>query len=82
MGALMIGLAALSSRPGEMLKVLFGFALSGVFFLVAAWSIRTGRTGARMLYFERRKAPIGFWLIVLFWLVLGAVLFRSVAGAL
>jgi hypothetical protein len=73
LGLVVIGVSAASSQPGSTLKAVISCIVGLLCLLVVPWSIHTGRTGARMLHFERVTSPLGFWLVVAFWAVIGVV---------
>ena len=81
-GALLVALSSFGTSDSDALKGWFAAALSATAFLVVVWSIRSGRTGIRMIEAERRSNPVLFWAIVLAWLVLGAVLLGSASKEL
>jgi hypothetical protein len=72
-GLLLIAFSGASDRSADALKASISCAIGLLCLLVVPWSIRTGHTGARMLNFERAENPLGFWLIVLFWALIGTV---------
>ena len=72
-GAILIALASVGERQADTLKALLSCGIGVVCLLVVFWSIRTGHTGFRMLSFERKSSPIGFWLVLALWTVTGAV---------
>jgi hypothetical protein len=72
-GAILIALASAGVRQADTLKALLSCGIGVVCLLVVFWSIRTGYTGFRMLSFERKSSPIGFWLVLVLWTVIGAV---------
>jgi hypothetical protein len=48
--------------------------LGGIFLVIAAADILTGRTGMRNSHIERATDPLYFWIIVGFWVQVGALL--------
>ena len=74
LGLVAIALSATTDTPAHSLKLFFTLALGLFCLAIAGFSIRTGGTGAGLVTFvDRAKNPIGFWLIVAFWIALGVV---------
>ena len=82
-GLAAIALSASTGTPTHTLKHLFVLALGITCLGIAAFSMRTGTTGAGLVTFvDRAKHPIYFWLIVAFWVVVGLIWVGVSANAL